>query len=54
MVEIFAGLPTFAIIIIVALAIALVFTILKKLMKFGIMLAALIILVIVIFKLLNQ
>ena len=54
MLELFAGLPTFAVVIIIALAIALVFTILKKLMKFGIMLAALIILAIVIFKLLNQ
>ena len=54
MIEFFAGLPTFAVVIIIALAVGLVFTILKKLLKFGLMLAALIILVIVIVKLLNQ
>lgn len=51
--EFLAGLPPFAIAIIVVLAIGIVFSLLKKLVKFGLMLAALAILVIVVLKLIT-
>lgn len=54
MIEMFVALPVFAKIIIGILAVGLVFTIVKKLVKFGLMLAALIILVMVIMRLINQ